>query len=678
MLLLLFGVRDIAQDSGRQTGEMSAKLSKEALTKLALGDLSELTESKAQIIDQNLADAVGGLRMVTDTIKHLYEHPEYYKEYPVEPFYEQTGTEPGLHWFIEANLSEGNGRSLKDLRDAGLMDETYLLGNVEPVMRALWEERGDISSMYFSSADGINVQFDAQAADKAAYAAQNGSLPIIHERPWYVGAQESGGLYISDTYSDGIGRGLNISVSLPVIDESGTFRGVFGFDIMITDLAESVRKMVVGEHGYAMLLGQDKVISSPDLAEGDEYRLPSFWDEMAKTESGSMQTTVDGEAVYVVWTPIATTGWKLANILPVADVVKPADEAGEQITALSDESIMTMNRTIFISIGIFVLLMLVLSVVAYLISKRTAGMLSDPIEKLTKDAVVIGSGDLEHGLTVDTGDEIEVLAETISKMVKDIKLITGEKERIGAELTVATQIQASMLPCIFPAFPERKEFDIYAHMLPAKEVGGDFYDFFLIGEDTLAIGISDVSGKGVPAALFMVIAKTLIKNNAQYGKSPQEVFNVVNNLLCENNEAGMFVTSFFGYIHLRTGLFTYVNAGHNPPLIRKKDGEFSYLKMKPGFILAGMEDMAYKEASLQLEPGDELFLYTDGVTEAVNPKDELYAEPRLLATANQYAGSDLQKFVQEIKKDIDIFADGAQQADDITMLAFRYWGVGEN
>jgi sigma-B regulation protein RsbU (phosphoserine phosphatase) len=675
MLLLLFGVRDIAQDSGRQSGEMSAKLSREALTSQALGDLALLTDSKTQVIDQNLANAVGGLQMIADMIRQLYEHPDLYMAYPVEPFYEQTGTDPELHWFIEANLAKGNGRSIKDLQDTGLEEETYLLGNAEPMMRALWEERGDISSMYFSSADGINLQFDAQAQDKAAYVAENGSLPIIHERPWYVGAKDSGGLYISDTYSDGIGRGLNVSMSVPVIDAGGTFLGVFGFDIMITDLAESVRKMVVGEHGYAMLLGQDKIISSPDLTEGNEYKLPPFWDALTKSESGSIQTDINGEAVYVVWTPIPTTGWKLANILPVADVVKPADEAGEQITALSDTSIDTMNRTIFISIGIFVLLMLVLSAVAYYISKRTAGQLSDPIEKLTRDAVIIGSGDLEHDLTAYTGDEIEVLAETITKMVRDIKLITGEKERIGAELSVATQIQASMLPCIFPAFPDRKEFDIYAHMLPAKEVGGDFYDFFLVGEDTLAIGISDVSGKGVPAALFMVIAKTLIKNNAQYGQSPQEVFRVVNNLLCENNEAGMFVTSFFGYIQLRTGVFTYVNAGHNPPLIRRNGGEFSYLKIKPAFILAGMEDVVYREESLQLEEGDELFLYTDGVTEAVNQKDELYAEARLLASANSHAGEPLQQFVSELKEDIDAFADGAQQADDITMLAFRYWGT---
>jgi sigma-B regulation protein RsbU (phosphoserine phosphatase) len=673
-LLLLFSVRDIAQESGEQTGDMSAKLSGEALTDLALGDLKNLTDAKAEIMDQDLSGAVSGLRMIGDAIVQLYDHPTQYKPYPVEAFTEQTGTTPQLHWFIEADLVQGNGKTAQDLKNVGLEDETYLLGNIEPILRALWEERGDISSMYFSSADGINVQFDAQAADKAAYVKENGSLPLIHQRPWYVGAQESGDLYLSDTYSDGIGRGLNVSMSIPIYSSDGTFQGVFGFDIMITDLAESVRRIVVGDHGYAMLLGQDKVISSPDLSEGEEYELPSFWDEISQTDSGSIQTNMDGNDVYVVWTPVTTANWTLAYILPVSDVLAPATDAGAEITAMAATSVQAMNRTIYLSIGIFTLIMLVLVSIAYIISKRTAGMLSDPIEKLTKDALAIGGGDLEHELAVDTGDEIEVLAETISKMVKDIKLITGEKERIGAELSVATQIQASMLPCIFPAFPDRKEFDIYAHMLPAKEVGGDFYDFFLAGENTLAIVMSDVSGKGVPAALFMVIAKTLIKNNAQYGQSPGEVFRIVNNLLCENNEAGMFVTSFFGYIHLQTGEFTYVNAGHNPPLIRRNGEKFSYMKVKPGFILAGMEDMTFQEESLILERGDELFLYTDGVTEAVNPKEELFSEERLLDAANRHRGESLMHFVKHIKENIDAFAEDAQQADDITMLAFRFWG----
>jgi serine phosphatase RsbU (regulator of sigma subunit) len=269
---------------------------------------------------------------------------------------------------------------------------------------------------------------------------------------------------------------------------------------------------------------------------------------------------------------------------------------------------------------------------------------------------------------------VRMMDKALQKYINDFTRVTADKERIATELNVATQIQTSMLPSIFPAFPDRREFDIFARMLPAKEVGGDFYDFFLIDENTLAVVMADVSGKGVPAALFMVIAKTLLKNNAQYGLSPKAVFETVNNLLCENNDADMFVTCFMGYLNIKTGEFTYVNAGHNPPLLRRKGGEFEFLKMRRGFVIAGMPDMVYRESSIMLAPGDELFMYTDGVTEAANNSDELFTEARLLAAANRYSGRPLKDFLSLIKGEIDAFADGAAQADDITMLALRIAG----
>jgi sigma-B regulation protein RsbU (phosphoserine phosphatase) len=231
-----------------------------------------------------------------------------------------------------------------------------------------------------------------------------------------------------------------------------------------------------------------------------------------------------------------------------------------------------------------------------------------------------------------------------------------------------------MLPSKFPAFPDREEFDIYASMLPAKEVGGDFYDFFLIDENTLVILIADVSGKGVPAALFMVIAKTLIKNSAQYGLSPKEVFEKVNNLLCENNEEGMFVTAFMGYLDIPTGTFTCVNAGHNPPLIKRGDN-FDWLKIKRGLVLAGMENMFYKNEELTLKSGDTVYLYTDGVTEAMNTRGEQFTEDRLLNEAGLHKDCGLKEFAIAIKSGIDTFAEGAEQADDITMLVLKYRGI---
>ena len=221
--------------------------------------------------------------------------------------------------------------------------------------------------------------------------------------------------------------------------------------------------------------------------------------------------------------------------------------------------------------------------------------------------------------TIPQGDEIGALAVSFRNMMNELDdymanlaAVTADKERIATELNVATQIQASMLPCIFPAFPGRREFDVYATMTPAKEVGGDFYDFFLVDDDHLALVIADVSGKGVPAALFMVIAKTLLKNAAQTGLSPKAVLEKVNNQLCENNEAEMFVTVWLGIYEISTGKLTAANAGHEYPAVRHENGKFELFKDRHGFVLAGMEGARYREYELELKAGDTLFVYTDG------------------------------------------------------------------
>ena len=284
-------------------------------------------------------------------------------------------------------------------------------------------------------------------------------------------------------------------------------------------------------------------------------------------------------------------------------------------------------------------------------------------------------------LDIHTGDEVENLSHALKRMERDINgyienltHVTAEKERIGAELSVATHIQATMLPCIFPAFPNRREFDIYATMTPAKEVGGDFYDFFLVDDDHLAVVIADVSGKGVPAALFMVIAKTLIKDHTQSGKPPEEVFTEVNRQLCEANDENLFVTAWMGVLEISTGKLVYVNAGHNPPVIGRKNGETEFLRSRPGFVLAGLDFTKYRAGSLELMPGDLLYLYTDGVTEAMNTAQELYGEERLKRTLDANVSAAPEEIFKAVKKDLDDFVADAPQFDDITMLAMRYLG----
>ena len=279
---------------------------------------------------------------------------------------------------------------------------------------------------------------------------------------------------------------------------------------------------------------------------------------------------------------------------------------------------------------------------------------------------------------VDTGDELEDLADSFQYMVaelneyiRDLSRVTAEKERIGAELDVARHIQASMLPCIFPAFPERHEFDIFASMTPAKEVGGDFYDFFLVDDDHLAVVMADVSGKGVPAALFMMISKTLLKSAAQSGLSPKAVLEKVNDQLCENNDAEMFVTVWLGILEISTGKMKCANAGHEYPAIMRKGGDFELFKDKHGFVLAGMEGARYREYELELHAGDRLVVYTDGVPEATNGANTLYGTDRMISALNGARDGSCRQMLEALHRDVDSFVDGADQFDDITMLCIE-------
>ena len=244
--------------------------------------------------------------------------------------------------------------------------------------------------------------------------------------------------------------------------------------------------------------------------------------------------------------------------------------------------------------------------------------------------------------------------------------------RTTAELNVATNIQKSMLPCIFPAFPDRREFDIFATMDPAKEVGGDFYDFFMVDERHLAMVVADVSGKGIPAALFMVIGKTLIKDHTKPGRDLGEVFTEVNNLLCESNSEGMFITAFEGVLDLVTGEFLFVNAGYEIPFVYRKGKTFEPYKIKAGFVLAGIEGIRYRCGSMQLEAGDRIFQYTDGVTEATNKANKLYGMERLKTVLCENTALTPSELLPKIKADIDAFVGEAPQFDDITMLCLEY------
>ena len=284
---------------------------------------------------------------------------------------------------------------------------------------------------------------------------------------------------------------------------------------------------------------------------------------------------------------------------------------------------------------------------------------------------------------VRTKDEIQEVAETINRMEDDIvryiasiQSITAERERISAELSLATRIQADMLPNLFPAFPDRPEFDIYASMDPAKEVGGDFYDFFLVDEDHLCMVIADVSGKGVPAALFMMVSKIILADNAMLGISPAKILENTNAAICANKREEMFVTVWVGILEISTGKLKAANAGHEYPAVRAADGRFELYKDKHGFVVGGMDGVRYKEYELQLEPGAKLFVYTDGVPEATNVENELFGTERMIDALNLDPDARPEQILQNVRTQIDRFVKEAEQFDDLTMLCMEYKGGG--
>ena len=338
------------------------------------------------------------------------------------------------------------------------------------------------------------------------------------------------------------------------------------------------------------------------------------------------------------------------------------------IAAMPESEAMFMrDASLYTSIFMQVLIFAALFVFIYILIKR---VIINNLKKINDTLARITEGDLNVTVDVRSNEEFSSLSDDINSTVSTLKRYIAEAAaRIDKELEYAKQIQLSALPT---NFHHGEDYSLYAQMIAAREVGGDFYDFYKLDDNTVVFLAADVSGKGIPAAMFMMTVKTIIKDLAESGMAVNDIFTKANEKLCENNESGMFVTAWMGILDLTTGNVQYANAGHNPPLIKRADGSFEYLKTRAGFVLAGMEGVRYRVGELTLQPGDRLFLYTDGVPEATNTENKLYGEDRLLAFMNQNASLEATEFLPALKANIDEFVGEAPQFDDITMLMFDY------
>ena len=421
-----------------------------------------------------------------------------------------------------------------------------------------------------------------------------------------------------------------------------------------------------------------------DPDKNDETRLSlGEWEEVSEVELTKFLNW-DGEGKLYDISDTDNYGWLCTAGFPIRD------DNGEicefVLVDVSINSIVDAMKDYAIKISLALLFAAL--IIAWFMSRLMKKMVADPINSIA-DAAVSYVEDRKEGiekdhfssLNIKTVAELENLANVMAEMEKDltlheehIKEITAEKERINTELSMATQIQESMLPSIFPPYPDRKEFDIYAAMDPAREVGGDFYDFFLVDENHLGIVIADVSGKGVPAALFMMISKTILQNCAMLGSPVSDVLTQTNESLCAENKMDMFVTAWIGILDLQTGKMSCSSAGHEYPAVMSDSRTFELVRNKSGFVLGGFEGLRYQAYEITLKPGDKIFIYTDGVPEATNIHNELFGTDRMIDALNANSGGTPQEILAEVRRAVDEFVGEAEQFDDLTMLCLEYKG----
>lgn len=681
-------------------------------------ELLVIAQNKSDIADVSLNLILNQTRLVAMSAHDIYSNETFYtrgvedKELPLDVYDFSCADPENIGRFSyhlraprslldEDSIVEEDGVVVRAKLDEGrLTDEMrrdlYLAGYLKNSLVGIRNfDNGNgtyngIGATYFClESSGIDVLADTLTTEMVEYSAKDST--------WYREAVklEEGEAYWSHPVRDGSGRGIALICAMPVYVD-GRLVGVAGSGGLIKNIYEMVQSTSIGTNGYAFLFNTEsmKVIANgnadgdseinrfkENLLDAGNRELTDVLEKVRNSPSGISKLTLDGKESYLAYSKLTTTDWAVATVISLDDrsIVGHTNELRDNISVITGETIDDIESKIALMAKFFLAVALMVTLAVIVLSNKFARRLTRPLDILTEGVGKISGGNLDYRIRVESQDETALLGEAFNRMTDSLKnyidnlsRITAEKERIGAELDIARNIQASMLPCIFPAFPDREEFDIYATMDPAKEVGGDFYDFFMVDERHLAIVMADVSGKGVPAALFMVIGKTLIKDHTQPGRDLGEVFTEVNELLCEANSEGLFITAFEGVLDLTNGEFCFVNAGHEIPYICRQGKGFEPYKIRAGFVLAGMEGIRYQCGRMQLKPGDKIFQYTDGVTEATNSENVLFGMERLADVLRKNALLSPSELLPEIKAAIDAFVGDAPQFDDITMLCLEY------
>ena len=691
-ILQLRSMTRIAAETSESQNEAIKKKSQETLETLIRENMTNTISLSAEKADGEFWTMRHDFTILAEQVQDILQHPDAYGEREVH------GPDAANAGKYALQLIFANEEAASDPETLTLVGK---LANLEPLMREVVRGSDEYTrDCYISLPNGTTLAMDPFSDQKFD---ENGSVspydPTV--RPWYVAAVEKGGFcftlavhsyylelpeveYGYPIYLDGeLAAVLQGSTRLDVIQQfvSDIGIGKNGFSIMVSDEGQLVYSP--RESGELEMVND----MSSDIRSTQNEDLLKLIEEAQTQESGFGEVEIDGEEYYAAYAGMPTVGWVQITFVPKAELEHPTEELLEEVDAIGADAAKTYGETFkrssLLILGVIVLLIANAFAAAISFSGKIIkpiNVMTDRIGSMTGDEFIFEMDDVYR-----TGDEIEVLANTFGKLsdqMKDYLLrilsMTAEKERVNTELSLAARIQADMLPSNFPAFPEHTEFDLYASMTPAKEVGGDFYDFFLVDQDHLAIVIADVSDKGIPAAMFMMMAKNMIQTQAMTGHGPRQVLTDVNNQICANNREMMFVTVWFGILDLRTGMLTAANAGHEYPILKPQEGRFAVFKDKHGFVIGGKRNMKYTEYEVQLDPGSRLFLYTDGVPEAKAGSGEMFGLERTVAALNAAGDAPPEELLAVVDESVHRFVGDAEQFDDLTMLCLEYRGPKDN
>lgn len=689
----IFTTEDKMRAMGEELGASTRKNVTNWISEREKEHLTQLVHEKVETMDTIFKRIAANTKRLSENAEDILSAQENYS--PKELIHSES-MEDG--WSLALMITPSAVNNLDNLRG-----KIAMAANIQNNLKNTALSYVIDCSVYAVFEDGFGFIVDTGKDDMRAdyFENPNPYLEVnFFERPWYKNPKEKNAVVFSDTMLN-MGTTYNepIVVCSAPINVNGEFIGVTGIGFFVKDVAEVYLNRSIDESGFCFLMNDTgQVIVSqkssgdlsvkdgfPDLRASSEQSLASAADKISRGEKGLMLVTVDDEEYILAFEPLKSVDWRFGALIKVSEITVPADAVALSIDKQTEDFISRTESFLLKLLPIMAVSFVILLAAVSILSKRVTKSIVKPIHELSDGVREISSGNLDKKIDIHTGDEIEHLATCFNAMADELKIYmanlkkeTAENERISTELNVATNIQQSMLP---HDFPSHANFEIYATMQAAKEVGGDFYDFYFLDENHLVITIADVSGKGVPAALFMAISKTILQNFALSMQTPDDfsaVMTLANQQLCKNNDEMLFVTVFMGMLDLKTGGFIYVNAGHNAPLVCRKN-KFEYLDVGKSCMLGIDEDVPFPQKKINLSAGDMIFLYTDGVTEAKNIAEELFGENHLCEVLNGEDKSEsLEILLENLRKAIKIHAGDAEQSDDITMLALKWNGCEKN